>query len=130
MINAKKFFMAALLVAAALSSSGCFLLLAGVAGGAGTAVWISNKLGQDVNGPVEQGVKAAKAALNDLKLPLNKETTETDVVQLRSEYYDKSEIWIDIRRLTPQTCRIEVRVGVVGDKIATRKVFDAIMKRM
>jgi hypothetical protein len=130
MIKANKFFLSVMILSIVAGASGCVALLAGAAGGAGAAVWMSNKLGQDVNGPQEQAVIAAKAALKDLNLPLSKETTEADLVQLRSDYYDKSEIWIDVRRLTPQTCRIEVRVGVPGDKDATRKVFNAILKRL
>jgi hypothetical protein len=130
MNKTKNFFLSVLILSVLIGSSGCVALLAGVAGGAGAAVWMSNKLGQDVNGPVEQCVKAAKAALKDLNLPLSKETTEADLVQLRSGYYDKSEIWIDVRRLSTQNCRLEVRVGVPGDKEETRKVFNAILKRL
>jgi hypothetical protein len=110
-------------------SSGCFLLLAGAAGGAGTAVWLQSKLSQTVNGPLEQAVRGVKAGLQDLKVIVSKETVETDVTQLKGDY-DGKPYWVDIRRVTDKTSKIEVRVGVPGDEVAARRVMDAILKRL
>ncbi|NTV29046.1 MAG: DUF3568 family protein [Candidatus Omnitrophica bacterium] len=125
-----RIFYAVLLCLMVSVSSGCVALLAGAAGGAGAAYWISNKLGQDVNGPMEQVLKATRAGLEELRLPVTKETRETGVVQVRSEYPDAGPIWVDIRSISPQKCHLEVRVGITGNKEATRRVFDTIMKRL
>jgi hypothetical protein len=110
-------------------SSGCFLLLAGAAGGAGTAVWLQSKLSQTVNGPLEQAVRGAKAGLQDLKVIVSKETVEPDLTQLKGDYDGKS-YWIDVRRVTDKSSKIEVRVGVPGDEAAARRIMDSILKHM
>ncbi|MCR4337631.1 MAG: DUF3568 domain-containing protein [Candidatus Omnitrophica bacterium] len=120
----------ALMSISAMSLSGCFALLAGTAGGAGTAVWLSNKLVQEVNAPMDRSISAVRAALKSLKLEVTKETQAEDVAQVKSEYYDGKNIWIDIRKVTASKSKIEVRVGLTGDEIAARKVLDAILKRL
>ncbi|MEK6714645.1 MAG: DUF3568 family protein [Candidatus Omnitrophota bacterium] len=108
---------------------GCVAILAGTAGGVGTAAWLSGKLTQDVNAPFEHVIKAAKSALESLKLTVEKETVEKNSGQIISKYSDGKNIWIDIHRLTPTRSRIEIRVGVVSpDKEAADKILKAIIK--
>jgi hypothetical protein len=107
---------------------GCVALIAGAAaGGAGTAVWLSGKLTQDVNAPFERTINAAKSALKSLKLELTKETLEQNVAQIIGKYSDGKTIWIDIRKLTEASSQIEVRVGAVNsDRIAAEKILKRI----
>jgi len=105
---------------------GCIALLAGAAGGAGTAAWLSGKLSQDVNAPYERTIDAAKAALKSLKFEVAKEIREQAVTQLKSYYTDGKDIWIDIRRISNSTSKVEVRVGMMSDKDAA----DMILKRI
>ncbi len=107
---------------------GCFVLLAGAAGGAGTAAWLSNKLTREVNAPFNKSIEAAKSALKSLKLQVEKETKKDNVAQIMSNYSDGKTIWIDIHNLTPKTSLIEVRVGIAGDEEAARKVMDKILR--
>jgi hypothetical protein len=125
----RKSFLFVSLTFTVLSSSGCFLLLAGAAGGAGTAVWLQSKLSQTVNGPLPQAIQGAKAGLADLKVVVDKETTEPDVTQLKGEF-DGKPYWVDIRKVTDRSSKIEVRVGVPGDEKATRRIMEAIMKHL
>jgi hypothetical protein len=107
---------------------GCAALVAGAAGGAGTAVWLGGKLGQEVNASMERSQKAATSALSSLNLKVVKETVKEDVIQIISNYNDGRTIWIDIRPLTLSTSKIEVRVGATGDKEAARKILNRIVK--
>lgn len=108
---------------------GCVALLAGAAGGAGTAVWLSGKLTQEVNSPFERTVEAAKSALSSLKLEVTKETKEQNVAQIMSKYVDGKTVWIDIHRITDSSSRIEVRVGAVGsDKAAADRILRRITR--
>ncbi|MDD2689314.1 MAG: DUF3568 family protein [Candidatus Omnitrophica bacterium] len=107
---------------------GC-LLLAGAAGGTGTAVWLSGKLTQEVNAPLDNAARAAKVALKSLQLEVAKETTEQNVVQIISKYSDGKTIWIDIHRITEASSKIEVRVGAVSsDKEAADKILKRIIR--
>jgi hypothetical protein len=114
------------LVLLVLNTTGCFYLLAGAAGGAGTAAWLSGKLSQDVNAPFERTVRAAKTALESFKFHIEKETVKDNVAQLISKYGDGREIWIDVRRITDSSSKVEVRVGATGDKKAAQRILDRI----
>ena len=108
---------------------GCLALLAGAAGGAGTAAWLSEKLSQEVNVPFEQTIKATKSALKSLRLAVTKETVEQNVAQIMSKYTDGKTIWIDVRRVTESSSEIQLRVGAVkGDKEAADKILKRILR--
>ena len=105
---------------------GCALLLAGAVGGAGTAVWLSDKLAQDINAPFEKSVQAAKTAFTKLNMTITKETKKDDVAQLISEYYGKK-VWVDVHKVSSKASRIEVRVGLTGDEQAAREILNKIL---
>ena len=125
----KKLAKLAILGIMTLNLCGCFLLLAGAAGGAGTAVWLSGKLTQEFHSPYQKTIDAAIKALDSLKLDIIKKTEEDTVTQLRSKYSDGSEMWIDIRKISQDSTKVEVRVGAVGgNKEAATKVLQTIQK--
>jgi len=116
-------------VACLVIMSGCVALLAGAAGGAGTALWLSGKLSQEVNVPFDRTIKATKSALKSLKMGINKETVEENIAQIMSKYSDGRTVWIDIRRITQVSSQVEVRVGAVSqDKEAADKILKKIMR--
>ncbi len=111
--------------------NGCAALVAGAAGGAGTAVWLSGKLTQEFHASYDQTVSAAKAALDAQELPLVKETHDTNVTQLKSKYTDGKDIWIDIHRVSANATKVEVRVGGVSpDKEAASGILKEIQDRL
>jgi len=106
---------------------GCFALVAGAIGGAGTAVWLSGKLTQQFNASYARTVKAAELALKSLNLGIEKEAQEVNITTFRSHYTDGKEIWIDVRRITETSTKVEVRVGAVSsDKEASAKIMNKI----
>jgi len=110
-----------------LNICGCFLIIAGTAGGSGTAIWLSGKLSEDVNATYDRSVTAASKALKSLKLPINKESREAEITQFRSKYTDGKEIWIDVRKVTETMSKVEVRVGAVQpNKEAAEKILKKI----
>jgi len=106
---------------------GCFWLVAGAAGGAGTSVWLGGKLTQEVNASFDRSIDAAKSALKSLKLDITKETKEEKVAQIMSKYTDGKTIWIDVHRVTETSSRIEVRVGAVS---SDKEAAAGILKRI
>lgn len=111
-----------------INTCGCVALLAGAAAGAGTATWLSGKLTQEVNAPFDRSLQAARSALKSLKLKVRKETVKENVAQVMSNYSDGKTVWIDIRRVTQSTSKIEVRVGATGDQEAASKILKQITK--
>lgn len=106
---------------------GCLAILAGTAGGAGTAVWLSGKLVQEVHAPYARTIKAAKSGLASLKMEITKETKTETVTQIKSRYSDGRETWVDIRPVSEASSKIEVRVGAISDKEAADKVLKRIL---
>jgi hypothetical protein len=110
-----------------LNLCGCFALFAGVAGGAGTAVWLSGKLTQECHASYHATINATKLALQSLNLPVVKETDEEEITQIKGSYSDGREMWIDIHRVTDYSTKVEVRVGGVSpDKEAAGMVLKRI----
>ena len=106
---------------------GCAAIAVGVAGGAGTAVWLSGKLTQVYNVPYEKAVDASKRALGSLRLEVAKEIAQAEVTQIRSKYSDGRELRIDIKKVTDYSSKVEVRVGgVKADKAAAAKILKKI----
>lgn len=111
------------------NTCGCVALIAGAAGGGGTAVWLSGKLTQEVNAPYERTIKATELALKSLRLEITKKTMEKNVTQIMSKYTDGRTIWIDVRAITPGSSKIEVRVGAVpSDKAAADKILKRVLR--
>ena len=108
---------------------GCVALLAGAVAGTGTAVWLSGKLTREFNASYERTINAAEKALRSLKLKVTKEAKEANVTQLKSKYSDGREVWIDIRKVTENSTKVEVRVGAVSpDKAAADKILKRIQR--
>ena len=109
--------------------SGCFFLAAGAAGGVGTSMWLGDKISQDVNASFDRCLKATRSALKSMNLETTKETVEEDVAQFMSKSSDGKTIWIDVRRITENSSKIEVRVGAVNpDKIESDKILKKIQR--
>ena len=124
----KKFAFLVLVLFLAVGLSGCVALLAGTAGGVGTATWLGGKLTEEVKTSFDRSIAGAKTGLKSLNLEVTKFVKEDTVAQIRSKYSDGREIWIDVHKLTDTSSRIEVRVGVAGDKEAARKILDRILR--
>lgn len=125
---ARKFMVFILLLLLVPYIYGCVAILAGAAAGAGTSVWLSDKLTQEVNASYDKTINAAKSALRSLKLSVEKETKKDEIAQIISKYSDGKTVWIDIRKVTEKISKIDVRVGMMGDEEATRKIMDKILR--
>jgi hypothetical protein len=107
--------------------SGCFLFVAGVAGGAGTSIWLSGKLTEEFHTSYHATKDATRQALQSLDFPVLKETEEEQMTQIKSSYSDGREIWIDIHRVTDNSTKVEVRVGGVNPD---KEAASVILKRI
>ena len=111
----------------AINLSGCFLLAAGVVGGAGTAVWLSGKLTQEFHAPYHRTIDAADEAMHAMGLQITSETQNDNAAQIKGLFSDGKEIWIDIKRVGEDETRVDVRVGGVNpDKDAAGVLLNRI----
>ena len=126
----KRLFIFVLLTFLLVNACGCAALVIGTVGAAGTAVWLSGKLSQELDATRDDVSKAVKSALESMTLEITKETRTEDVTQVISRYTDGSTIWIDIRPVSGARSNIEIRVGMGGDKEASRKLLDRIKEKL
>lgn len=117
-----------LIVGLLLNFTGCVAVVAGVAGGAGTALWLEGKIKEELNAGIAKVVKATTSALKAMKLEITKTTVKDTVAQIMAKYTDGRTVWIDIKKISDQTSVIEIRVGMTGDKEASTKILNKIEK--
>jgi hypothetical protein len=108
--------------------SGCIFLAAGAAG-AGTAKWLSDKVTQSVNVPVDKVTKATHAALTDMKDNIFKETNAPDVTQILAKDTNGEQIWVDLRPVDKNNTTISVRVGYLNGEKDAKKILDLIVSK-
>lgn len=117
-----------MVVAFILNFCGCALLVGAAAGGAGTMLWLSGKLSEIEDVSYAKAVQATKEALGSMSMPIKKETHTETVTEITSEYTDGSTVWIAVRPQTQKTSKIEIRVGMRGDKEASTAILERIKK--
>lgn len=110
---------------------GCAPILVGAAGGAGaTAAWQNRKLTRVESVTLEEAKEASLAALEELKLPVNRKSIEKDYIQIKSKYNKEKTIWIDLHHVSDEATKIEVRVGMLGDENASSDILNQILENL
>lgn len=110
--------------------SGCLALAVGAAGGAAGAVYVMGKLKDEVNHPVPVVHEATVAAMNDLELKLSEDKADKVSAHMESEFSDATRVWIDLESVSDSRCRLTIRVGLSGDEIRSRKIYDTIKQHL
>ena len=124
----KRILWVVVLSASVANFSGCIFLAAGAAG-AGTAKWLSDKVTQEVNSPIDKVTKATKAALEDMEAIIYKETHAPDVVQILAKDPAGKQVWVDLRPIDINNTRIDVRVGYLSGESDARKILESIVNK-
>lgn len=115
------------LIALLLNLYGCAVLIAGAAGGAGTAFWLTGKLTEEVGAPIDKAMEATESAMNSLGLNVVKQTIKDDTAQFIGKYTDERTIWVDLHRISDTVTRVEVRVGAFKrNKAAAKEILNEI----
>ncbi len=109
---------------------GCVALLAGAAGGAGTAAWLSGKMVQEVAASPEKSLSAIKSSFAAMKYSITKETIKEDVIQVLGKHTNGKKIWVDVVPIISAGSKIQVRVGMVSDKEAARALLNEIVRKL
>lgn len=108
---------------------GCVALLVGGAVGAGTAVWLAQKLTQEFHASYEQTVNATEKALESLKLEIMELNKTENVTKFRSQDSSGKAIWIDVIKIAQNSTKVEVRVGAMSpDKESASRILKRIQR--
>ena len=119
-----------LCVVLAFFCSGCFWMAVGAVGGVAGAVYTMGKLKDEVNYDVSTVHKATVAALAELELKLLEDKVDKLSAHVESEFSGGEHIWIDLESLSNSRTSLTIRVGVTGNEVRARKIYDAIKRHL
>ena len=119
-----------LCVVLAFFCSGCFWMAVGAVGGVAGAVYVMGKLKDEVNYDVPTVHKATVAALADLELKVLEVKADKVTAHVESEFSDGEHVWIDMESLWNSRTSLTIRVGVTGNEVRARKIYDAIKRHL
>ena len=127
----RKRFLALLLVLTCLAgSSGCAILAAGAVAGGGTYAYVSGWGEQSYAVDLDKAYKATLTACRRLKLTVTEQQQNLSDASIKAHDADETSIWIKLDAKNTNITRISVRVGLLGDEIATQRIHNAIDKAL
>lgn|SRR5574340_448591 len=110
--------------------SGCLALAVGAAGGVAGAVYVMGKLKDELNHPLPAVHDATVSAMNDLGLKLSEDKADKMSAHMESAFADGPHVWIDLESASDSRCRLTIRVGLTGDEVRSRKIYDTIKQHL
>ena len=119
-----------LCVVLAFLCSGCFWVAVGAAGGVAGIVYVKGALKEEMSYDVSTVHKAAVAAFADLELKVLEDKSDKVTAQVESEFSDSEHVWIDMESLWNSRTSLTIRVGVTGNEVRARKIYDAIKRHL
>ncbi len=111
-------------------AAGCGALIAGGAAAAGTYVYTEGRLQRQYDANLERTFQASLAGARDTGLKVTEQNKEVAKASIRAEQQDGSPVWINLESLDAGKTQVSVRVGYTGDEQASRRIQDAIAKRL
>jgi hypothetical protein len=116
------------LLTAALSLCGCFLLVAG-AGAGGTILWQAGKVASEESASMERAIMAAESAFRAKSITMKDKVIKDEVTQLRGEDQAGKKVAVDVFSVGSRNSRIEIRYGL-GDEVPARDLLNEIKRRL
>ncbi len=126
----RRIILAAAMIAAASSMSGCVALAVGAAGSAAGVVYVKGRLQDNLDASVQRVYNASLAMLAAKGLPVREKEVDAGSAWIRSEYKDGEDIRIDIDAVTSEVSEIRIRVGLTGDQGRSIDLLDGIKARL
>ncbi|SKA78773.1 DUF3568 family protein [Desulfobaculum bizertense] len=124
----KKLMMACLLLALPLQQ-GCAVLAAGAVAGGGTYVYTTGQLVRTYNASLDTSYEATVRAARRLNLKVNDRVLNLSSASVNGHDKDRR-FWISLKSENPRVTKISVRVGVLGDEAASRRIHEAIARSL
>ena len=116
-----------MLIVTVFSQSGCFFLV-GATAGVGAYVWVKGALEQNLNASAERVHTATIKALDRQKLTIASDQADRLKAKVVAEFSDGQNVTIEINALTEKTTKIQIRIGVLGDKAKSELILNTIKR--
>jgi len=118
-----------LLILSLLFVNGCAVILAGSAG-AGTVAYIKGELQTNLEAPLEKSIEATNRAIGNLKFIIISKEVDKLAGEIIARTTQDQKITIKLNKVTENTTKISIRVGIFGDQTLSRNVLDEIKKEL
>lgn len=126
----KKQYVAGLLMALYLFSTGCAALIIGAGAGTAGMIWYKGKLEETVSAPVAHVHTAILAGLKDMNIAVTEDRSDKLTSEVRAVLADGKKVWIDAEAVTSSITKMTIRVGLLGDKEFSLRIRDAIRRNL
>lgn len=121
---------AALCVIAALSGlAGCGALIVGGASAAGTYVYMHGFLKRDYHTGIDHAFDASRAACRDFGIAVTEISKDGTSGAITGKYRDDT-VWIRMKLVGDNQTEISVRIGLLGDEANSRRLHNAIARKL
>lgn len=104
---------------------GCAYAVIGGAAAGGTYAYVAGWLHKDYNSNLENTYEACLATADDLGLVVEKKSLNLSDAYVRGKKGDET-IIMKMESLDKNTTKVSVRVGVLGDEAASKRVHETI----
>jgi len=125
MQSARRLPLILLLALLGLPLTGCVAVVAGAAG-AGTVAWIQGRLDSVIDARFETVKGAAGAAISDLRLSKISEKQDGLTAVFVARTADDTRVEIKVAKIAEKATKVEIRVGLMGDKALSTAILDKI----
>jgi len=112
-----------------LLSTGCAALVVGGAAAVGTYTYVAGQLKRTYNANLETTYQATLAGCEALGLPVQDQQKQLSRATIRVLDGGR-DVWIWLAAQSSTTTEVSVRVGYLGDELASRRIHEAIQARL
>ena len=120
---------ACLLLMSLVGLGGCAAVAAGAMAGGGTYAYVTGWGTATYNVDLDRAYDAALDACDDLDLLVQEQERHLSDAEITAKDGDRT-VWIDLDSEGVRTTKIGVRVGVMGDKVASERIHDRIARQL
>lgn len=108
-----------------LLSTGCAALVVGGAAAVGTYTYVAGQLKKTYNANLDTSYRATLAGCEALGLPVIEREKQLSKASVKAQDGDR-DVWITLKSQSSTTTEISIRVGYLGDELASRRIHEAI----
>lgn len=112
-----------------LLSTGCAALVVGGAAAVGTYTYVAGQLKRTYNANLDTTFQATLAGCQALGLPVQEQQKQLSKATIRFQDGGRDG-WIWLTAQSSTTTEVSIRIGYLGDELASRRIHEAIQARL
>ncbi len=110
--------------------TGCVAFAVGAAAGAGGYAYVKGNLERNYDHTVSELYKAALKAFKNLNIEKTEAEREEHAAYLYGLNDEGKKVKVIIEALTERSSKLEVRVGILGDKLRSQEIITVIENKL